>query len=239
MRPMPIASINELPHIKLSIQSVDQASPIGLTMLYDTGAALNTGYLPYHRQIMKEHPSSVACYKEFNGSNPFDPIKLCGAITDPSAFKESLHGILSAVIEYHTPYYLSNGDAFKLSFALGESMSVNSILGLPTIVAGAIKPRWSDKYLSLTCLGPDSQSSFSKRNEHDCLWLVLLVLINLILPVHAVIQQCCPPLHPSLMLLCLKSVIAVLAPLSIRNDNYSCQSFHVAMLRFSTPTYVC
>ena len=150
-RPMPITTRNELPHIKFSLKSKTNNDVIAFSMLYDTGAALNTGYLPYHMNIINKHPSIVARFEKFDGENPFDPIKLCGAITDPAEYKETKHGILSAVVEYHTPYCCGNDANFKLSLALGDSMSVNSILGLPTIISGNIEPKWQKKlYLSHT-----------------------------------------------------------------------------------------
>ena len=42
LRPMPITSQNELPHVKISLCEPGQGKCIGLSLLYDTGAALNT-----------------------------------------------------------------------------------------------------------------------------------------------------------------------------------------------------
>ena len=80
---MHITTQNKLPHIKLPLICVGSRDIISLDLLYDTGAALNTGYFPYYQQIMKRHPSLVAKFEVFDGNNPFDPIKLCGTITDP------------------------------------------------------------------------------------------------------------------------------------------------------------
>ena len=46
------------------------------------------------------------------------------------------HGLLSAVIEYYTPYKYSDGSVFTLTLALGVDMAVNSILTLPAIIEG-------------------------------------------------------------------------------------------------------
>ena len=137
---MPITSQNELPHVKISLCEPGQGKCIGLSLLYDIGAALNTGYL-YHQKIMKEYPAIVARYEEFDSEDPFDPIRLCGAITNPKDYDKSKHGILSAVIEYHTAYCHQNGSPFKLTLALGQDMSVNSILGLPSIMACDLQAR--------------------------------------------------------------------------------------------------
>ena len=105
---MPITSQNELAHIKMLISVTASKELIGLSMLYDTGAVLNTGYLPYHDHIVKCHPSIVKRLEYFNGKNSFEPIKLCGAITQPLEYDSDKHGILSAVVEYHTPYKYYN-----------------------------------------------------------------------------------------------------------------------------------
>ena len=100
--------------------------------LFDTGAALNTGQLVYHQSLKTKRPDVIHSYEEFNGTNPFDPIKLCGAISDPSTYDTEKHGILSAVIRYKTPFTV-DGRAYTIAFALGRDVTVNSIIGLPTI----------------------------------------------------------------------------------------------------------
>ena len=140
LRPMPITSQNELAHIKWSIWAADNKELIGLSMLHDTGAALNTGYLSYHSQIVKRHPSVVKRLEYFDGTNPFEPIKLCGAITQPSDYDSDNHGILSAVVEYYRPYKYRNGEPVSLTIALGNIMTVNTILGLPIIREGELEP---------------------------------------------------------------------------------------------------
>ena len=130
IRRMPITSHNELPHIRFPVGSNDEDG--SLLNLFDTGAALNTGQLSYHMALKKMRPDLIASYEEFNGTNPFEPIKLCGAIQDPSTYSTERHGILSAVIRYKTPFVI-NGRAITLDFALGKDVSVNSILGFPSI----------------------------------------------------------------------------------------------------------
>ena len=104
---------------------------IGLSLLFDTCAALNTGYLPYHNQIIKRHPDIVAKFEYFDGDNPFKPIKLCGAITNPSDYDSAKHGVLSAIVEYYIPYKTANGVPYKLAITLGNNMTVNTILSSP------------------------------------------------------------------------------------------------------------
>lgn len=70
---MLIQTQNELPRVKFSI-GCGSSITVGLSLFYDTGAALNTWYNAYHRQIMKAHPQMVAKFEMFDGDNTFDPI---------------------------------------------------------------------------------------------------------------------------------------------------------------------
>jgi hypothetical protein len=99
----------------------------------DTCGALNTGYLPFHQWLMCQHPEIVAEYIAFDKSNPFEPIKLGGAIRDPDNFDGSTHGNLTAVIRYLTPYTDLPGNPITFSFALGHNITVNTIFGLPML----------------------------------------------------------------------------------------------------------
>ena len=96
-------------------------------MLYDAGAALNTRHLPYHEYTWKKHPYAVARYERFDRDNPSNPIKLCGSINNPKDYDESKYGILSAVIEYYTPYKCSDGTAFTMALTVGVNRAINSI----------------------------------------------------------------------------------------------------------------
>jgi hypothetical protein len=129
--PMPIAIDNGLPHITFQLGTT--ASQEMLQGLMDTCGALNTGFLPFHQWIMSENPSLIAEYIEFNDKNPFEPIKLGGAIRDPDGFDSDTHGNLTAVIRYFTPYYGIDNQRVTLSFALGHDVTVNTIYGLPML----------------------------------------------------------------------------------------------------------
>jgi hypothetical protein len=92
--PMPISIDNGLPHITFSLGWTHDGAE--LCGLMDTCGALNTGYLPFHQWIMSTNPEVVAEYLEFNAANPFEPVKLGGAIRDPEGFALEHHGNLSA-----------------------------------------------------------------------------------------------------------------------------------------------
>lgn len=128
---MPITCQNELPHINIVIGTTEGHATI--TVLYDTGGALSSGELSYHKNIMKAYPEMVDSYEEFNSDNPFDPIKLCGAILNPEAYSKEQHDILTAVICYRLPYDIGSSNPPKLAFALGKDVAVDTILGIPSI----------------------------------------------------------------------------------------------------------
>jgi hypothetical protein len=128
---MPIAIDNGLPHIAFDLGA--DSSLVELCGLMDTCGALNTGYLLFHLWLKSERPDLVAEFVSFDDSNPFEPIKLGGAIRDPADFDSTNHGNLTAVIRYYTPYVDTSGSPITLSFALGSDVTVNTIFGLPML----------------------------------------------------------------------------------------------------------
>jgi hypothetical protein len=143
VRPIPVAISSRLPTIDLHLGLAnDPSSTTILTTLLDTCAGLNSGSYAFHKTLAILHPRCVAEFVEFDDLlNPFEPVRLTGAITDPDSYDpESLHGSLRAVITYHLPYTFVDGSPVKLSIALGTDVSVNTILGWPftTSVRGLI-----------------------------------------------------------------------------------------------------
>jgi hypothetical protein len=130
--PMPIAIDNGRPHISFDLGTDSSIHP-SLVGLMDTCGALNTGYLIFHLWLKAERPDLVAEFICFDDANPFEPIKLGGAISDPSDFESSTQGNLTAVIRYYTPYVDPLGTPTTISFALGSDVTVNAIFGLPML----------------------------------------------------------------------------------------------------------
>ena len=75
----------------------------------------------------------MAEFISFDDANPFEPVKLGGAISDPANFDASTHGTLTAVIRYYTPYVDTSGTPITIYFALGTDVTVNTIFGLPML----------------------------------------------------------------------------------------------------------
>ena len=102
---------------------------------------MSTGNLTFHRWIITTYPELVHSYEEFDDAHPFEAIKLVGAISDPANFNEEAHGKLTAVVRYHMPYTDSDSNPTALCIALGSDVSVNTILGFPTITDFQIELR--------------------------------------------------------------------------------------------------
>ena len=90
-------------------------------------------------------------------SNPFKPIKLGSAIRHPDDYNESIHGQLTAIIRYKTPYVDNTGNPIRILFGLGNIMTVNTILGMPVIKDLGMIPDF--RAGSVTC--EDSPATFA------------------------------------------------------------------------------
>jgi hypothetical protein len=162
---MPLRIDNGLPHITLHIGTPRLDETIGLSALFDSGAALSSGYLPYHLWVMRECPDLVASLERFDDTSPFEPIKLGGAICSPEDYNESTHGQLMAVIRYRTPYSDREGNPITISFGLGNDMTVNTILGMSLIKDLGMTPDFQAGHVTCT----DSPASFDlEYRETTC-----------------------------------------------------------------------
>ena len=130
VRPMPLSLDNNLPAAVFRFGSTD-TNEIPFSCHIDTCAAMNTGNLRLHQWIMTEYPEIVESYEEYTDANPFNPIALDCAV--PVSNQDDNSNKLTAVVTYKTRYVDKSGKKLTISFGLGESISVNAILGLPTI----------------------------------------------------------------------------------------------------------
>lgn len=119
---MPIIIWNGLPAILIPVAGME------LLALVDTCAAVSIGNYDNHKNWMHKYPTMVAKFREFNDSDPFEPIKLGGAIVDPFDYDETevneKYGALTAVVHYYTDLYFPDGNQLVLSFALGKDVAV-------------------------------------------------------------------------------------------------------------------
>lgn len=132
-KPMPVAVRNGLPSMLIPMLGSD----VDLLVLVDTCAAVSVGNLDTHKDWIRCFPEMVEEFREFNGNDPFEPIKLGGAINDPSLFDdkevEEEYGALTVVVRYRTNLFFPDGARLIHSFALGKDVAVSTIMGWPTI----------------------------------------------------------------------------------------------------------
>jgi hypothetical protein len=134
MPPMPVNIDNGFPNLTLHLGTPPNGQ-VELTGLFDTCGSLNTGLLVFHVYVASQYPDAVESLRFFDSNDPFEPIKLEGAVSDPSDYDASRHGLLTAVIRYKTPYKTTAGQNVAISIALGTDVSTNTIFGLPTLSA--------------------------------------------------------------------------------------------------------
>ena len=141
-RPIPVTISATLPTIELLLGEQDSPNPLTLSSLLDTCASLNSGLYSFHRDLAQRYPSIVHLFEHFDDlNNPFEPARLSGAVRDVETFHPSdFHGLLRAVITYTMPYTFSDGSPVLLKIALGDDVSVNTIVGWPfcSAVSGLI-----------------------------------------------------------------------------------------------------
>ena len=65
----------------------------------------------------------------------YDIVHLLAALDLKEIQKDANHGQMTAIIQYKTPYVVDGKGPFILSFALGNDVSLRSVLVLPTLLA--------------------------------------------------------------------------------------------------------
>ena len=145
--PMPISINNNLPCIDFRAGNGAHHS-LSLCMLVDSGAAINTGHLAYHLSVMAQFPDIVEEYIECRPGTKYALVHLKVAVTQSTAVDQFNDGTLSTIIRYKTPYRCDSQHLI-LSFALGSSISLRTILVTPALKAMHSVLDLSDKKLVL------------------------------------------------------------------------------------------
>ena len=100
---MPISINNRLPCVDFQV-GIGVHHSLSLRMLVDSGAAMNTGHLKYHRFIMAQFSDIIEEYIECGPGTKYDLVKLKVAVTQSAAVDKFNDGTLSTIIRYKTPY---------------------------------------------------------------------------------------------------------------------------------------
>ena len=133
-KPMHIGINNSLPSVSL-ILGIREDEENKMRMLMDTGAAMNTGNIDFHMWVMSQCPDIVDEFLQCGKDTEYDVVHLLAALDLKDIQKDANHGQMTAVIRYKTPYVVDGKGSFILSFALGNDVSLRSVLGLPTLLA--------------------------------------------------------------------------------------------------------
>ena len=100
-------------------------------MIFDTGAAINTGNLQYHMLVMSQCPEMVDKFLQCGKDTDYDVVHLLAALNLIEVATDIVHGRMTSVIRYKTPYTMNDKGYFVLSFTLGNGVRLRSVLDLP------------------------------------------------------------------------------------------------------------
>ena len=89
--------------------------------------------LKIYQWVITTHPKVVSRYIQCDDEKHFDPIKLNSAVEYYENMKDT-HGKLTPLGVYNTNYFHPNyTKRIQIDFGLGKEVSVNAIIGIPTL----------------------------------------------------------------------------------------------------------
>eukprot|EP00978_Attheya_sp_CCMP212_P024369 scaffold76438_cov60-Attheya_sp.AAC.2 len=93
-----------LPHIKIGVGSLSNATSLALSVVYDTAAVVNVGNADFHLAFAKRFPHTVKSI--IWAEDKFTQLTLSGVVSKGADDKQvaALSTLLPVVIEYHMPY---------------------------------------------------------------------------------------------------------------------------------------
>ena len=100
---------------------------------------MEAGYIYTYIDIITKHPHMVEIYEKMDIRDEFLPIEIACAVDNYAITKtESTYGKISVVVTYHTNYIGENGKQSLLPIGIGNGVSVNTLIGLPTFFSWKI-----------------------------------------------------------------------------------------------------
>ena len=109
----------------------NEKNEVGFIWYMDTCAAMNMGNLAVYKWLMMTHPHLVVEYMQFDDCWSVEPLQLHCAVED-LVQTQSVHTNLTTIVRYWLRYKQDEKQII-LSFGLEYSVTVNSIVGIPTI----------------------------------------------------------------------------------------------------------
>ena len=84
---------------------------------------------------MSQYPEIVGEIIQCGDGTGYDVVQLLAALDLDSSHQSLDHGKMTAIIRYRTPYFINKRDPLFVYFALGNDVSLQCVLGLPTLLA--------------------------------------------------------------------------------------------------------
>jgi hypothetical protein len=126
---LPISIETNLPHLNLLIGLERKCC---LSIAYDTCAVLCVGSASFHLAIAERVPHVVKSLTW--AKDKYSPIALSGVVSDKEGkTQHQPTASLPAIIEYYMPYKSKEDYQTTLKIALGEMVSINTIMGMSMI----------------------------------------------------------------------------------------------------------
>ena len=85
-----------------------------MSILVETGVAINTGDKSYHQCVMPQCPSMGADYIECGRNIDYGVVQILAAFDLKRTSQPVDHGRMIAVIRYKTPYFINKTDPIIL-----------------------------------------------------------------------------------------------------------------------------
>ena len=127
---LPLAIDGQLPHISIVLGRTSvpiEECPV-VRVMVDTGACCNTGYAKFWLPILKANPHIVQEVITMDNGK-YQPIILGGVVTGDSGDMSNHTTKLTLVVKIHLRYETIHHQPVSLSFALGNNVGVNTIVG--------------------------------------------------------------------------------------------------------------
>jgi hypothetical protein len=129
---LPITIDVNLPHTALAIGQSHAGPQFALSVACDTCASVDVGHLGFHLSVAETLPHLVKSL--IWAKDEHTPITLSGIVSDASDKNTAKSAsILPAIIECHMPHKSREGYQTSLKIALGDKVSVNTVVGLSMI----------------------------------------------------------------------------------------------------------
>jgi hypothetical protein len=127
---LPVSIQSVIPHIHLQLgTNLNDSGCPSIHCIVDTAAALCTGNYHFFAAIAKRYPQ---CVTKIFLLEDFSPIILSGIVQNNA---DTITTDLAITFKFHLPYLMKDGSTTSFVIVTGPQVSINTVLGLPLIIA--------------------------------------------------------------------------------------------------------